>query len=234
VLGSLFLNRNSGNGTPAKAQPTTQFSTRGRRGASDGRGTASDPTRADGLNVEGPARGGAASSLSASPPEEKASGVPSSNLSAAPTPRPAPTRLNEEIGRASTVSTAYGPQVDTVSNMPVSGVLQVAIDLKSMDNMDSEELMMALSAMQGSRIASQAPISGRAGGSDPASIHPPELWEGFRGEAGNVGETSDPLGATGIPGGHRGGGGFETKAPGNDGPSRGVWVKGRVGPGGTI
>ena len=213
-LGTLFPPRGAtrGGGASAPAVPTTQFSSRGRRQGSTSNG--------GGGGAEG---GGGAGrpSQSGSPPEDKSreqSGVPSSNLSAAPTPRErhfgAARRVGEDMGDAagfggggaSVPSTVYGP-IDTVVAVPahghVSGLAERPANLSVLEDMDSEELMMAISMRQAAAAEQQPAHASYAADAaapphahvsrSPRAVAPPEFWYLSGG--------NDPLAGTGTPGG---------------------------------
>ena len=216
-LGSLFPTQTPSrnvSGGGGQAKPTTQFSSRGRRGAAGAAeaGNGKEPAPPNDLawagNNNGPgsaSRPAQASSMSSSgsPPSDKGRessyGAASSNLSAAPTrdrtPRePAMTarRAGDDMagvaeGNEGVPSTTYGPVQTMVGHdANSSGVAHGQLRMASMENMDSEELLMAFSALQGDKTGKHA--AGGGGSGNP----PPEFWY--------VGQGDDPLGLAGTPG----------------------------------
>ncbi len=219
-LGSLFPPRGAtrGGGVNAPAVHTTHFSSRGRRQGSTSNG--GNGGNGNGGGAEG-GGGTGRPSQSGSPPEDKSreqSGVPSSNLSAAPTPREphfaAGRRVSEDMRDAaglggvvgSVPSTVYGP-IDTVVDAPahghVGGLAERSADVSVLEDMDSEELMMAISMRQAaaaellpthaSHAADAAAPPHAHASRSPRAVAPPEFWYLSGG--------NDPLAGTGTPGG---------------------------------
>jgi hypothetical protein len=216
--------------TQFSARGRRQANTNGHNGSgadAGGRGAAAAATAGGGGSLPPSLPSG---SHSSSPPDDKSrgqSGVTSSVLSAEPTPRephfggdrkyseesadaPGGTRgAGASKGIDSVQPTSYGP-IGTVTHVPGhghgrAGVMQMPANSSDLENMDSEELMMALSMRMPAGLppAHQADRTVQSGEGahatqfshaplprSPRSVAPPEFWY-----------LGDPLASTGAPGG---------------------------------